>query len=249
MKCEVIRLCALMPHHGCRKIADVFDRLHEHKRAMTVSKSTVYNIIIRHKYEIYFLRKQIKQRTPKTPPKNITWSIDLTTITDEHKRQHIAFGVIDNGTRANLLLKNIMDKSSITLLRNLLNIIDAYGKPKNIRMDNEAVFKSTLFRMGLWILGIKAQFTEVACPWQNGRVERFFGTLKQNIRKIIITEQTIEQRLKEFRYWYNHVRTHNNLKGKTPAEAWSKISHNQRSEAIYVSLWNGILNGFYMPPD
>ncbi|MES2822755.1 MAG: integrase core domain-containing protein [Pseudomonadota bacterium] len=246
---EVIRLTAFMPNHGCRKIADVFNRLHKHKRAMTVSKSTVYNIIIRHKHDIYFLRKQIKQRRPKPLPKNIIWSIDLTTITDDKKQQHITFGVIDNGTRACLLLKNIANKSSITLLRNLLHIIEAYGKPKRIRMDNEAVFKSKLFLMGLWILSIKPQFTEVACPWMNGRVERFFGTLKQHVHKIILTEKTLEQHLAEFRYWYNHVRTHNNLKGKAPAEAWSKIQCNKHGEAVYVSLWHGILNGFYFPPD
>jgi putative transposase len=198
---EVIRLTAFMPNNGCRKIADVFNRLHSHKRAMTVSKSTVYNIIIRHKYEIYMLRKQIKQRKPKSLPKNIIWSMDLTTVTDDKKQQHITFGVVDNGTRACLLLKNIADKSSITLLRNLLNIIDAYGKPTKIRMDNEAVFKSRLFRAGLWILSIKPQFTQVACPWMNGRVERFFGTLKQNVCKIMITETLLDQRLTEFRYW------------------------------------------------
>jgi putative transposase len=89
----------------------------------------------------------------------------------------------------------------------------------------------------------------VACPWQNGRIERFFGTLKQHVRKIIITEQTLELRLMEFRFWYNSVRTHNNLKGNTPAEVWSKMQHNQRGEAVYISLWNGVLTGFYLPPD
>jgi hypothetical protein len=29
---EIIRLAAFMPHNGCRKIADVFNRLHEHKQ-------------------------------------------------------------------------------------------------------------------------------------------------------------------------------------------------------------------------
>jgi putative transposase len=246
---EIIRLKALMPYIGCRKIADMFNRLHEHKHAMTLCKSTAYSIIIQHKHAIYLLRKQLKQQTPKTFPKNTVWSIDLTTITDDKKQQHIVFGVIDNGTRACLLLKNLVNKSSIALLRNLLNIVEAYGKPQKIRMDNEAVFKSTLFRIGLWILGIKPQFTEIACPWQNGRVERFFGTLKQKTRKIIITELTLEQRLIEFRYWYNHIRTHNNLKGKTPAEVWSKQYHNQRGEAAYFSLWNDVLNGFYVPPD
>ncbi|MES2673865.1 MAG: hypothetical protein V4660_06465 [Pseudomonadota bacterium] len=75
--------------------------------------------------------------------------MDLTTITDDKKQQHLAFfGVTDNGTRACSLAKNIADKSSITPSRNLLNIIEAYGKPKNIRMANKSAFKSRLFRTG-----------------------------------------------------------------------------------------------------
>ncbi|NIP27488.1 MAG: DDE-type integrase/transposase/recombinase, partial [Phycisphaerae bacterium] len=66
-------------------------------------------------------------------------------------------------------------------LRHLLDAIERYGKPKFLRTDNETVFTSRLFRFGLWLLGIKHQRTDKGCPWMNGRVERFFGTLKQKL--------------------------------------------------------------------
>ncbi|MEM9594705.1 MAG: integrase core domain-containing protein [Acidobacteriota bacterium] len=49
-----------------------------------------------------------------------------------------------------------------------------------MRTDNEAVFTSRRFRWVLIVLGLRHQLTQVASPWQNGRVERFFGTLKGN---------------------------------------------------------------------
>jgi putative transposase len=162
---EIIRLCAHMPHCGCIKIADAFNRLYEHSRDMTVAKSTVYNYQQKHLYDIHVLRHGIKTTPPKTYPKNCIWSMDLTTVSDNQKQPHTIFGVIDNGTRANLLLKTLENKASISLLRCLLDLIEIYGKPKAIRCDNEAVFTSRLFRFCLWCCNIKIQYSDIACPW------------------------------------------------------------------------------------
>ena len=77
---DIIRLKALMPHAGCRKIADTFNRLNANSGA-SISKSTVYTIFIRHQYEIHCQRKNIRNRKPKPTPKNVTWSVDLTNLT------------------------------------------------------------------------------------------------------------------------------------------------------------------------
>ncbi|PCJ42077.1 MAG: integrase [SAR86 cluster bacterium] len=246
-KREIIRLKALIPDYGCRKVADVFNRLHKEKRSETLSKSYVYNIIKAHQYEIQVLRQRIKHKQPKPLPNNVVWSIDLTAVNNSLAKNTV-FGIIDNGSRACLLLKQLHNKSSCTLLHCLLDIIERYGKPKNIRTDNEAVFTSKTFRGLLWLLGIKHQRTEVACPWQNGRIERFFGTFKAAIRKIVVSNNILPLRLREFRFYYNHVRPHQHLNGKTPAEVWSKQKTNYQGKAIYCRSWHGILSGFYLPP-
>ena len=117
-----------------------------------------------------------------------------------------------------LLTPSVPNKSSITLLRHLLDTIERYGKPKSIRTDNEVVFTSLLFRVCLSFLSIQRQTTQIASPWQNGRVERFFGTLKRYTQQIIIPENHAQVALDQFRIWYNHVRPHQNLNGQTPAE-------------------------------
>ena len=104
-------------------------------------------------------------------------------------------------------LKALRDKASNTLLRSLIDGIEQFGKPGIIRTDNEAVFVSRLFRFGLWALGIKHQRTEKCCPWMNGKVERFFGTLKYRLKyHLIESAESLNRDIALFRVWYNHIR-------------------------------------------
>lgn len=174
------------------------------------------------------------------------WGIDLTQVADAQKHQHTIFGVCEHHSRFAIILKQLPNKASITLLRCLLDAIDQFGKPQIIRTDNEAVFISRLFRFGLWFLGIRHQTTDTHCPWQNGRIERFFGTFKAKVRQILIEDAArLDEQLTTFRWWYNQVRPHQNLKGRTPAEVWLDKQPPQARHWHYVSLWNGVLTGFY----
>jgi len=243
---EVLYLYALMPKVGCRTIAATFNRLHHKKTGETVSKSYCYNLRIRHRHTIQQQRRILKNRIPKPMPKNIIWATDLTTITDSQNQRHQLLGIIDHGTRACLTLKTVQDKSTIRLLRALLDAIECYGKPKALRTDNEAVFCSRLFQLGLWLLGIQHQRTEVACPWQNGRIERFFGTFKQSISQLTVSSQEqLNKLLPEYQFWYNHMRLHQNLGNKTPAEAWNKVVYQQTKKPYYTTVCEGALAGFY----
>ena len=67
------------------------------------------------------------------------------------------------------------------MLGHLFLAIGKYGTPKFLRTDNESIFTSRLFRGALFLLGIRQQRSDPGCPWQNGRVERFFGTLKNKL--------------------------------------------------------------------
>ncbi len=145
-------------------------------------------------------------------------------MTDQHKEQHTVLAMIDYGSRHCICLQHLNNKKSITLLLTLLSCIKHYGKPRAIKTDNEACFTSFLFRAGLVLFGIKHQRSDVACPWQNGRVERFIGTFKNKIRQVVIqNSQQLDQGLNEFSYYYNHIRPHDYLDGKTPYEVWNNI--------------------------
>ncbi len=246
---ELIRMKAFMPDVGCRKLAESFNRRYAKKKHITVGKTYVSNIIKKHQYDIQVLRKNSKHRKPRPLPLNIVWGMDLTGKTDTQNKLHNILGIIDHGSRGGLCLKGLKNKASITLLRCLLDAIECYGKPKIIRTDNEAVFTSKLFSFSLWLLGIKHQRIDKGCPWMNGRVERFFGTLKQKLNQWDVDSRTqLNGALVQFRFWYNHVRPHQHLDGRTPAEVWQgKDIYQQKVKKKYAfTAWDGLLSGYYL---
>lgn len=247
VKREVIRLKALMPDGGCRAIAHAFNRLHRH-REMTIGKSYAYEVVKRHAYDIQVARRKIKHRRPRPVPHNRVWAIDLTGKTDSAGTMHSILGIVEHRSRTSLCLSALADKTSVTLLEHLITAIKRYGKPDYVRTDNEAVFTSRLFRFGLWVLSIRHQRTEVACPWQNGKVERFFGTLKKKLNQWeVASHEDIAHSLHLFRFYYNHVRPHDYLNGLTPAEVWSGKRDNA-NRAQWFEAWDGLLAGYWLPP-
>jgi transposase InsO family protein len=249
LKHEIIRLKAKMPQAGCRTIADICNRRFAASRKTTVGKTFVHETLQRHAYEVQVLRRNLKHAKPKAVPCNYIWGLDLTGKTDADKILHSIFGIIDHGSRALLHLQALHDKTSITLIACIVAAIRIHGRPKAIRTDNEAIFTSKAFRIGLKKLGIRHQRTTPGCPWQNGRIERLFGTLKQVLDYWIVSGiAQLNRDLDTFRYWYNHIRPHQNLDGRTPAEAWNGIDPYSKParQEHWFEAWEGLLSGYHL---
>lgn len=224
VKHDVIRLKALMPEAGCQTIAHHFNRRWKSQRQMTVGKSYVACTLKKHHYLILEARRKLKHRVPRRIPRNRVWGCDLLTKTDRHGQPHLALAILDHASRACLRLQRLSDKSSWTVLHELVHAVKRYGRPQFLRTDNEAVLVSRVFRLGLWLLGIRQQRIEPGCPWQNGRVERFIGTVKRELATEPMTDgDHVTRTLQEIRTWYNHERLHDHLQGRTPAEVWAGI--------------------------
>jgi transposase InsO family protein len=191
---------------------------------MTVSKTYVADMCRTHQYRILHVRKQLKHRVPCPIPRNRIWGCDLLTKTHRQGQPHVALAILDHASRACLRLQHLSDKSSLTLFRELIEAVKQYGQPQFLRTDNEAVLVSRVFRFGLWLLGIRQQRIEPGCPWQNGRAERFIGTVKRELAtEPIMNSEHFALTLREIRTWYNHDRPHDLLWGRTPAEVWAGI--------------------------
>jgi hypothetical protein len=145
---EIIRLKALSPESGCRTIAHHFNRQWKSKRQMTVSKTYVAETCRKHQYAIVHARRKLKHRLPRPMRLNRVWGCDLLTKTDRLGQPHLALAIVDPASRACLRLQSLSDKSSLTLLREVIEAVKRYGQPQFVRTDNEAVFVSRLFRLG-----------------------------------------------------------------------------------------------------
>lgn len=243
---EVIRLGALNPHGSCRTIAATFCAMYH--GVEKVSKSWVAVLLRDEKYRVEVVRKQIRSRRPPILPRNRIWALDLTFV-PMGTGTKIALGIIDHGTRACIALQLLPSKHSWVILRELANAVRRYGRPATVRTDNEVVFTSRLFRWGLRLLDIRHQRIEKLAPWQNGRIERFFGSFKACWQ--LFTEssgdcvQDLSLELKTFRAWYNHVRPHQHLDGRVPADVWNGTEPSVDRPHAYVSEWEEVLTGFH----
>jgi len=243
---KVIYLKAMMPGNGCGSIATTFNRLYSSKNE-SVSKTFVYEKLKANKYQLAMIKRDIKNRPPYSIPINRTWGIDLTTVNLSTKQQ-VILDIIDHGSRLNLKLQHLKSKHSANIMLELVSAIRQFGFPTFIRTDNEHCFTSSFMKFTLKLLGIKHQKSDIACPWKNGRIERFFGTFKEKFKQLDwlnVCPNYLQTELNSFQVWYNHVRIHSNLNDQTPAEFFTKSK--PKDKGILVSAWDGVLSGYSFP--
>lgn len=230
-----------------RVLATEFNRRHA-AQGVSLCPNTVVNWFRRLGDRAQAARAATRNRLPHFTPANQRWALDCTGKEDASQVQHAILGVIDHGSRLLLMLCRLRRQSAWAILAKLFEAIDMYGKPEVVRTDNAAVFHGVVFRSVLAAVGIRHEFIELGCPWQNGRIERLFLTLKQKLDRVIPRSgHTLDVMLREFAFWYNEARPHQHLHGLTPGEVWRGIQpyRTPPKQVVAFSGWNGLLRGFH----
>lgn len=245
---QLVLLQAHLPQAGCRLIALTFNRVFAH-REVTVSKSYVHRVLRQNALAVAVARKAIRKAVPQPVALNHCWGLDMTGRCDGQGQVHTVLGIVEHGSRVALRLARLPRKCGWTLLGHLCLAIAQRGRPHSIRTDNEACFTGRTFTRGLRWLGIRHQRSDVHCPWQNGRIERLFGTLKGVLKQLSLGDGlAIDALLNDFTSWYNELRPHQNLGGMTPSEAWNNIDPFHAPapprEVRFVEGWGGLMGGF-----
>lgn len=124
-----------------------------------------------------------------------------------------------------------------------------FGQPQTIQSDNGSIFASADFLDALYRLEINHQPIEKACPSQNGKIERFFRTVKDGLcanlvqfseqyrglataKATPLTFPLLPGLISKFLVEY-HLRRQASL-GRSPWEAWVDGLSNARGLAIQV---------------
>lgn len=127
--------------------------------------------------------------------------------------------VVDEFTREGLTCRVERSIGTADVRAELERLFEERGRPQVLRSDNGREFISTSLVGWLVEQGVTAAFIEKASPQQNAFVERFNGTMRDEVLNGEVFENLLEARvvINEWRRRYNEQRPHRGLGMLTPA--------------------------------
>jgi len=171
-------------------------------------------------------RKRTRKRIPsriKVPlfiplAPNETWSMDFMSDTLMNGRKFRTLNIIDDFNREALIVEPYFSITSARVIKILERFILEKGKPMAIRVDNGPEFISAA--MHEWCLekGIKLQFIQPGKPMQNGYIERFNRSFREDVLDANLFEDISHVRIlsDDFMHDYNFDRPHESLGNLSP---------------------------------
>lgn len=172
-------------------------------------------------------KKALGTRQPMVIPlrPNERWSLDFVQDALADGRRLRILTIIDDFSRETLccyVAFSITEQHVAIILKTLFH---QQGKPIMIVSDNGTEFTSRAILKFVQEEKIQWYYIAPGKPTQNAFIESFNGRLRDEclnqywFKNIEHARQIIE----EWRYDYNHVRSHTSLKGKTPKQMNEKI--------------------------
>ena len=156
---------------------------------------------------------------------NICWSVDFMSDVLESGQRFRTLNVIDDYNRHALLIKPSLSMPAVYVTQLLDQVIDTQGKPEIIRVDNGPEYISAVFKDWANQKGIFIQYIQPGKPAQNGFIERFNKTYRQDILDMYIFSSIdeVEQLTNDWMDTYNNIRPHESLGNLTPSEFLARI--------------------------
>lgn len=170
------------------------------------------------------------QRNFDVEEPNQVWASDCTRISYNQQSYHICV-IMDLYSRKIISYK-ISQRASSQLITSTFNealIKRNFYTPKMFHSDRGCQYTSFAFRKLLLKHNILQSFSQSGNPYDNGVVESFFSTFKQEeiYRTFYLSVKQLKQRIGEYIDFYNQNRPHRSNNYKTP---------NQKEEAYYNKI-------------
>lgn len=201
--------------------ATILEEIIFNKTSIHIPHNRIHKILKKEKFTMFEETKKRKRkkwvRYEREEP-NELWHTDWCEIEyrgrimqfiaflDDYSRFIVGYGMFSNATCEN----------SIFVLRDAINL---YGKPKAVMSDKGTQFyvpdkegfvcSKNQFQKFLDEKGIIQITARVKHPQSNGKIERFFLTLRQKLPMF--------SDIHEFVHWYNHIKPHMSLELNPPS--------------------------------
>lgn len=193
------------------------EKLYPYLNHLGISEMSIKRIIKKHNLcrETKTKGKRIKWIRWQRKHPNSLWQIDHT---DEQELFNCyTLSVLDDCSRYSLALVKLNRVTTEVVTHILDELIKKHGKPRQILTDNGGAYglNSKHSRFDRWCKrrGIQHIRTKIHSPTTNGKVERLFKTMDDEL-------EFCGNDLELFRMRYNHFRPHSSLKGKPPADIY-----------------------------
>jgi transposase InsO family protein len=160
---------------------------------------------------------------------NEMWQADITAWSLASGEVIEIFNLIDDHSRLLLGSDAYERVKAADVVESLHRISELHGLPFSLLSDNAAVFVGSyrkgkvLFESELERLGVLFKNSRPYHPQTCGKVERLHQTLKRYLakQKPAQTLSELREQLDGFARYYNHIRPHRALDGRTPLQAYS----------------------------
>ena len=201
-------------------------------------------------------RKRIKRRVParvKEPivlpiGPNITWSMDFMSDALATGRKYRTFNVRDDFNREALCIAVDTSLPAARVIRELEQLIEWRGKPDRLRMDNGPEFIAQAMKDWAANKGIVITYIQPGRPMQNGLIERFNKTYRNEVLDAWIFETLgqVREITQQWMWRYNHERPHGSLLRLPPRAFLLKCgqlpAHHTGSRAEFPTVQQDIHN-------
>ena len=185
-----------------------------HKRVHRVYCDMKLNMKRRTKKRIVDRPRQPLDRSHEL---NRNWSLDFMRDTLYDGRVFRTFNVIDEGNREALRIEIGTSISAIRVVRIMNELIEVYGKPEAIRLDNGPELTAHKFVEWAEKHKIELRYIQPGKPNQNAFIERFNKSYREEIldANLFNTLAEVQEATDEWVDDYNNFRPHESL-GRIP---------------------------------
>lgn len=220
---QVVQVRKRYPDWGARKLQVMLAR-----EQVQLPATTIHRILVRHGLvqEQDRHRPAVKRFERSAP--NELWQMDFKSPTGWNTATG-PLSVLDDHSRYLAVLQAVGSTRAELVREQLETAFITCGVPEAMLMDHGVPWWNAGAPTGtswltIWLMqqGIRLHWSGYRHPQTQGKVERFHGALQRAWQKRGGAGKDAQAWLDAYRWEHNHVRPHEALEMKTPANVWRK---------------------------